>query len=79
MSDEVWWLSRDDISSTVEIRGNRPVMIETEGGRYAMGNGFGMYHGMVAEEFRRMFGFVPEVGEIIPIRPLRIERVEVKK
>jgi len=79
MSDEVWWLSRDDNSSTVEIRDNRPVMIETEGGRYAMGNGFGMYDGMVAEEFRRMFGFVPEVGEIIPIRPLRIERVEVRE
>jgi len=79
MSDEVWWLSRDENSSIVEIRDNRPVMIETEGGRFATDSSPGMFVGMVTEEFQRMFGFVPEVGEIIPIRPLRIERVEVKK
>jgi hypothetical protein len=79
MSDEVWWASRDDDTNMVEFRDRKPVKVSLiDSGGYWMGAGCGVFLSMTLNDFEKISSVNLAAGECIPIRPLRIERVEVK-
>lgn len=88
MTDEVWWVSRDNRSQgpsgdaedgfvcSVSIYKHKPEFIRIKGEWFSVGGGF--LDTMHVDKFKLYSGIDVQPGEIIAIRPLRIERVEEK-
>lgn len=87
MSDEVWWVCRDNRSQgpscdsedgfvcVVSIYRHKPEFVRIEGEWFSIGGG--LLDTMHVEKFRLYSGVNIKPGEIIAIRPLRIEIEEV--
>lgn len=88
MTDEVWWVCRDSRSQgpygdaddgfvcVVSIYKHKPEFTRIKGEWFSVGSGF--LDTMHVDKFRLYSGIDVKPGEIIAIRPLRIEIVEGK-
>lgn len=75
MSDEVWWVRRS--KSWIEFYRSKSDAVSQVVSPETGGCG-GMFDSIHLLAWREMKGPQIKDGEIIPIRPLRVERVEVK-